>query len=181
MVGRAVGAKATFRRDYEYFLFDNDFRSFFDAESDCAARYDGGHLATFDSEEEYNAVTIWLQRTYTQTGSSSGIWLGYSDFDSEGHFMSIEDTSSMIPPYIKWAVGEANNYGGNENCALFRPADRYLNDVRCFRRLHYVCRRPGVQTVALLHVYGSNLKLLQFAIISISAFHYHVNTASQRK
>jgi len=134
----AVGPKDKYTAgDYDYYLFDGEFRSYTDAEMDCAARYDGGHLATFNDESEYNAVTIWLQWIYAQ---EKGIWMGYTDAYTEGTFVSIDGMNRTLPRYIEWASGEPDNYHVGENCAMFRPSDRYLNDVSCYSRKNYVCK-----------------------------------------
>ena len=67
-----------------------------------------------------------------------------TDAPSEGTFVSLVDGTSALPAWMPWAPDEPNNYGSGENCAMYRPENRYLNDVGCYSRRNYVCKAPNL-------------------------------------
>ena len=136
---------STFSRSHEYYLHNG--KSFLEASEDCQNLYRGGNLATFQDEDEWNAVKAWLLSDIT----GWEIWLGYTDQDSEGYWHSVEDGSGM-PGFMwpsAWMTDEPNNSGGDENCGMFKVGGDGVGDdvkgvdVNCGANYGYVCRRRG--------------------------------------
>ncbi|KAI8042545.1 hypothetical protein M5D96_003858 [Drosophila gunungcola] len=110
-----------------YFYIENNAKlSWTSAENTCRKR--GGHLAAFDNQKEFDAVTAKLHR-------NTPYWLGISDRKKEGEFVS---ESGNRPKILTFAHGEPNNQGGNEDCV-----DIYngvMNDLPCDLQRHFICQ-----------------------------------------
>jgi hypothetical protein len=71
------------------------------------------------------------------TFSVSEWWTGYTDRDVEGTFTWANGSTAR---YTNFAVGEPNDYGGNEDCVpLGRFGDYTWNDATCSNGFRYVC------------------------------------------
>ena len=137
-----------FVRMHKYYVI-NSPTTYWGAHDICRDRYRNGNLATFQDEIEWNAVKAWLD------SSSPGmeVWLGYTDQDTEGFWHSVDDDSGM-PDFLwpgVWISGEPNNWGGNENCGMFRVAvdgsDVQGNDADCNANYNFVCREAGAHRI----------------------------------
>ena len=68
--------------------------------------------------------------------SSTGYWVGITDNTHEGIYRNYND-GSTVSSFIKWAVGEPNNFYGNENCILSRSEGFY--DHGCEKFVRVLC------------------------------------------
>ncbi|XP_052854666.1 uncharacterized protein LOC128263575 [Drosophila gunungcola] len=131
-----------------YFYIENNAKlSWTSAENTCRKR--GGHLAAFDNQKEFDAVTAKLHR-------NTPYWLGISDRKKEGEFVS---ESGNRPKILTFAHGEPNNQGGNEDCV-----DIYngvMNDLPCDLQRHFICQldKDGDK---LQNQFAGNIRLLWF-------------------
>uniref|UniRef100_A0A6P4FJZ5 Hepatic lectin-like n=1 Tax=Drosophila rhopaloa TaxID=1041015 RepID=A0A6P4FJZ5_DRORH len=110
-----------------YFYIENNFKqTWIDAEDTC--RKMGGHLAAFQNQKEFNAVTAKLHHNIAY-------WLGISDREKEGEFVT---ASGNPPTFLTWNRGEPNNAGGKEDCVNIWNGK--INDVPCEFQRHYICQ-----------------------------------------
>jgi len=84
----------------------------------------GGNLVIIDTPAENQAVAqLMLQQLGSQAAERASCWLGVSDAEEEGVFRRLDGVvvpSSRPPlggppPFVKWAGGEPNNGGGDED------------------------------------------------------------------
>ena len=70
------------------------------------------------------------------------IWVGASDYDTEGTFTW---TGSQLPMHLtsSWHPTEPNDYGGKQDCVvLWTDSDDYpgtLADLSCKNKYRYFC------------------------------------------
>ena len=68
-----------------------------------------------------------------------GVWLGFSDVQREGHMVSVSDRRR--PGYVNWIKGQPDNYGGNEDCAMYWKDLTGWNDSPCSTKINFVCTK----------------------------------------
>uniref|UniRef100_A0A6P4F5N9 Lithostathine-1-alpha-like n=1 Tax=Drosophila rhopaloa TaxID=1041015 RepID=A0A6P4F5N9_DRORH len=113
------------------FYIENNFKqTWINAEDTC--RKMGGHLAAFQNQKEFNAVTAKLHYGIKY-------WLGINDREKEGEFVT---ASGNPPKYLTWAVGQPDNYDDNENCVHIW--DKMMNDLPCEFDQYYICQLDEV-------------------------------------
>jgi hypothetical protein len=108
--------------------------SFFDSERWCASN--GGHLAMIGSDDESRA----LQRVLgSPIGFEQSAWIGLVE-PQEGRWV----WSTGAPLTVeRWAPGEPNNAGGDENCGEVYPNSGLWNDLVCGAARALLCEsRP---------------------------------------
>ncbi|MCI8638897.1 MAG: zinc-ribbon domain-containing protein [Coprococcus sp.] len=81
-------------------------RTWTDADAYCQSQ--GGHLATVNSQEEFNQIVAKANETGCVV-----LWLGASRRDGNSDFQLVINEPDS---YYAWAAGEPNNEGGAENC-----------------------------------------------------------------
>lgn len=81
----------------------------------------GGHLVTFSSNEESEAINSLVSK-----GNRSGYWIGYTDIGHEGSWYSV--TGEAIA-YTNWDTEQPDDYWGIEDCALIKAYGKKWNDV----------------------------------------------------
>lgn len=110
-------------------------RTFPDAHAACADQ--GGELASLRSAEE-QAWAAWTMR------APNYYWIGLSDGVAEGTF-TWADGAALA--FTAWNVGEPNDGGGVEDCALvefgFADGPPTWNDAPCDAEVFTLCRIPG--------------------------------------
>ncbi|EDW87291.1 accessory gland protein Acp29AB [Drosophila yakuba] len=98
-------------------------KSMIDAAKTC--REKGGHLAAFRNEDEFEAVTRFVNKhTY--------FWLGFHR-NSTGVFVTATGNER---PFIKWESGEPKK-GGDQNCVVLFKS-RMLN-WKCCTAVSFIC------------------------------------------
>ncbi|XP_016978380.1 accessory gland protein Acp29AB-like [Drosophila rhopaloa] len=89
----------------------------------------GGHLAAFENNQEYNAITAKL--------SKSNYWLGINDLDRQGTFISL--ASGKRAPYLWWRSDEPKYNDSTQHCAYIYDGRMIVlscvNDV-----MHFICQ-----------------------------------------
>uniref|UniRef100_K1QSB5 Uncharacterized protein n=1 Tax=Magallana gigas TaxID=29159 RepID=K1QSB5_MAGGI len=56
----------------------------------------------------------WLNLQIQLRGNNHGVWLGYSDIQKEGQFVTL--SAAKVLQYTNWSKGEPNNVNGIEHC-----------------------------------------------------------------
>ena len=114
---------------HAYKIVDNQSISWPDARDAAAATTFGGstgYLITVTSQQEHD-FAYRLDKSY---------WLGLSDEESEGTFKWVTGPETGVEirtpegnvagQFEKWAIGQPNNYQGNEHyVGFYRPSDYY--------------------------------------------------------
>ena len=75
----------------------------------------------------------------TDTATENLIYIDGTNAASEGEFVS--STTNETLSYTNWRSGEPNNYGGNENCVLYRKNHGTWNDIACSTKLQAICEK----------------------------------------
>ena len=75
-------------------------------------------------------------------------WIGTYDIDIESTWLLSESRS--LAEFTKWAPGQPDNKGADENCAVIQ-ADGTWRDMMCHQYLNYICEKynPYVQPLLL--------------------------------
>uniref|UniRef100_A0A8W8P008 C-type lectin domain-containing protein n=1 Tax=Magallana gigas TaxID=29159 RepID=A0A8W8P008_MAGGI len=73
------------------------------------------------------------------SGNNHGVWLGYSDIQKEGQFVTL--SGAKVLQYSNWSKGEPNNVNGIEHCTGYFVNTKSWNDCICAGQLHYVCKK----------------------------------------
>ena len=74
------------------------------------------------------------------SGYTYGVWLGFSDIQTEGQFVSLTDARSVR--YANWMAGYPNNLNGAEHCAMYWWSHKGWNDSPCSQKINYACTKP---------------------------------------
>ncbi|MFZ5477905.1 MAG: MopE-related protein, partial [Myxococcota bacterium] len=102
-----------------------------DAQSACEAA--GMTLADVEDATE----NTWLWARAESHHAASNWWLGLSDVATEGTWAWESGSTST---YTNWRTGEPNDYGGAEDCVIWKDdGGGGWNDKSCADRLPYVC------------------------------------------
>ncbi|XP_016966125.1 C-type lectin domain family 10 member A [Drosophila biarmipes] len=101
----------------KYFYISDTEKTWSDAEKYCVDK--GGHLATFESEEELIAISSMLNR-------GSRYWLGVSDKDKWGEFVSV--ASGKKVSYLKWSPGEPDYWNELMHCVVLFEGAMRMNE-----------------------------------------------------
>ncbi|XP_062595568.1 C-type lectin 37Db-like [Saccostrea cucullata] len=80
----------------------------------------------------------WFDKQARLRGHSPQVWLGASDTQQEGKFISVSKAEGL--PYSHWLKGQPDNYGGGENCVTYWVSYRAMNDAPCNYKYTYVCK-----------------------------------------
>ncbi|MDP2308417.1 MAG: MopE-related protein [Pseudomonadota bacterium] len=113
------------------FLFCTPRVTWADAQAACASA--GYHLADVESASE----GAWIWAGAEPLDPSSGWWHGGNDRATEGAWAWDGGATST---YTDWRAAEPNDFGGNEDCALFADdGSAAWNDKACTTTLPYVC------------------------------------------
>ena len=94
----------------------------------------GGHLASFDTEETSEALRAALR---SPLGTGRALWMGLRAPRGPGSWAWV--TGEPLAS-ARWDEGEPNNFGGNEGCAEWLFADGSWNDTRCELEQGYLCQ-----------------------------------------
>ncbi|XP_062595558.1 CD209 antigen-like protein D [Saccostrea cucullata] len=81
----------------------------------------------------------WFDNQIRLRGHSPQIWLGASDTQQEGQFISV--SKAEVLPYNHWLKGQPDNVGGAEDCATYWLAYKAMNDAPCHYTYNYVCKK----------------------------------------
>ncbi|KAI8042823.1 accessory gland protein Acp29AB [Drosophila gunungcola] len=110
-----------------FYIEHNIFVNWRTAEQICIEI--GGHLAAFQNEQEYNAITAKLTK--------SNYWLGINDLAKQGTFISL--ASGKPAPYLRWRSNEPKYKDSTQHCAYIYSGRMIVlscvNDV-----MHFICQ-----------------------------------------
>lgn len=90
-------------------------------------------------ELQRKAEEDWIDLQCRVRGYAFGVWLGLSDLQNEGQFVTLSD--ARRPRYSNWIKGEPNNLRENEHCAMYWSLKKGWNDSPCTVKLNYVCKK----------------------------------------
>jgi hypothetical protein len=115
----------------KYYLYTSRM-SWSQAQATCRAR--GLHLATIYSEPLSTSLNNQIKAA---AGSVSSYWIGGTDSGkAEGKFRWADGYAWA---YSRWADGEPNDAGSNEDCVQVGTRDALWNDNKCGAELEFVC------------------------------------------
>jgi hypothetical protein len=122
--------------EYTYRVNTN-LLSWWEAQAHCISL--GGNLVTIRSDVENERVKVQADLA----SANSAFWIGLYDFGSEGQWRWV---GGEDPVFIKWFVGQPDDWGGAEDCAMIwsrsvgLPArSGFWNDRECDQKLASVC------------------------------------------
>ena len=124
-------------RDHEYWFQSGTF-TWDQAETYCVNTF-GGHLASFHSDQEYDAVINAL--TTAHWAEPRG-WIGLSDSVVEGTWTWSDGTSVV---WTKWGAGQPDNGGGGEDCAETNYVFPEWNDNPCSVTVGAICKSNALR------------------------------------
>ncbi|XP_062595582.1 lectin-like [Saccostrea cucullata] len=81
----------------------------------------------------------WFDNQIPLRGHSSQIWLGASDIQQEGKFISVSKAESLH--YSHWVREQPDNQGGREHCMTYWVSPKGMNDAPCDNKYNYVCKK----------------------------------------
>ncbi|XP_062595640.1 CD209 antigen-like protein C [Saccostrea cucullata] len=81
----------------------------------------------------------WFDLQFRLRGYQDQVWLGASDIQQEGKFVSVSNAERLH--YSHWISGQPNNSGGLEHCATYWIPKRGMNDSPCNLKFNYVCKK----------------------------------------
>nr|XP_017015860.2 C-type lectin 37Db-like [Drosophila takahashii] len=102
------------------------------SEADGICRQMGGHLASLQSNQEWQALEGIVSH-------SRFFWLDINDVASKGKYVS--ETTGENATFLKWDHNEPNNWNGNENCVHLKAVTFLMNDVSCSSTYNFICER----------------------------------------
>ncbi|XP_078666728.1 uncharacterized protein LOC144908760 isoform X1 [Branchiostoma floridae x Branchiostoma belcheri] len=107
------------------------------AESECSGL--GATLASINNENQH----MFLSEYLNVVNPGENHWIGLEDRATENQFMYSDSTP--LGKFMKWAPGEPNDQGKDEDCVeMFPNGGGYFrwNDESCCRDRHYICQAP---------------------------------------
>lgn len=116
------------------YYFSTSTASFLDAMGACHL-LDAEMILLQNAEEEK-----WLDLQFRIRGYPvhRQVWLGASDVQHEGRFISVSDAEGLR--YSHWVRGQPDNLGGREHCATYWIQNKGMNDAPCNNKYNYVCK-----------------------------------------
>ena len=76
------------------------------------------------------------------------VWLGYTDKEDEGKFISYKNRKPLVLDGMKWSIGEPNN-NGNQDCVTYSSELGTLGDSSCTLKCHAACKVTGFVSFTL--------------------------------
>ncbi|XP_060555140.1 C-type lectin domain family 10 member A-like [Ruditapes philippinarum] len=118
------------------YLFGHQKLSFFSAESYCNQHK--AYLVHINDATEDSFI-----REHLRDMKGLSWWIGLTDDDIENTWKLYG--TNEIADFTNWAPGQPNDYGSNEDCAVFEMTPGYgekWNDAPCSTLLLPICERP---------------------------------------
>ncbi|XP_061165689.1 perlucin-like protein [Saccostrea echinata] len=81
----------------------------------------------------------WFDLQVRLRGYRDQVWLGASDIQQEGKFISVSNAERLH--YSHWLRGQPNNSAGGEDCATYWIPLKGMNDSPCNVTFNYVCKK----------------------------------------
>ncbi|XP_071174078.1 perlucin-like protein isoform X2 [Mytilus edulis] len=119
-------------KDHCYF-FSPDTKTWQNADKQCKNM--GSYLVKITDSAENSWVVDMITKSVKHY---YGSWMGAADFENEGHWKWMHDSSKVL--YTNWSVIQPDNKN-NEDCGHFWSAHQYKwNDAQCnLDRMGYIC------------------------------------------
>nr|XP_034316065.1 perlucin-like protein [Crassostrea gigas] len=115
------------------YYFSSGDATFKDAMISCISI--GAGLLEFQNKIE----ETWVDLQIKHRGYTKGVWLGYSDIQKEGRYVSMSNAEEL--GYNNWHKTEPNNAGGIEHCAAIHVQYVGWVDVHCTAKFNFVCKK----------------------------------------
>ncbi len=112
------------------------------AEADAVCGWLGMSLWIIDDADEAESLRVSLQLLLN--GGANGWWVGLTDAEVEGEFRWL-DGRPVADGHGVWLEGEPNDFQMGEDCGLWYPQARGLNDGDCAMPSRFVCEPPSVE------------------------------------
>ncbi|XP_035668640.1 glutenin, high molecular weight subunit DY10-like isoform X3 [Branchiostoma floridae] len=125
------------RHDRICYSFSGSPVNYTTAEGECSEL--GASLATINNENQH----MFLSEYLNVVNPGENHWIGLEDRATENQFMYADSTP--LGKFMKWAEGEPNDQGKDEDCVeMFPNGGGYFrwNDESCCRDRHYICQAP---------------------------------------
>ncbi|XP_053382480.1 C-type lectin domain family 4 member F-like isoform X2 [Mercenaria mercenaria] len=129
-----------------YFFHTDDRYKWRNANSFCSAHQ--AHLAIIETaEEDHFLKQQSSQRIHEHGDSDSGVWVGGSDDDNEGHWEWIDGfshTSKPMQGYTNWYPGEPDSGDGEhgEDCmCMIGEKGFQWQDYHCGKHMFFICEK----------------------------------------
>ncbi|XP_052695336.1 perlucin-like protein [Crassostrea angulata] len=129
--GHCQNGWAQFKSNCYYFSsIDATFK---DAMISCISI--GANLLEFHNKRE----EAWVYLQIKHRGYAKGVWLGYSDIQKEGHYVTMSNAEDL--GYQNWHKGEPNDWQKNEHCAAIHFQYAGWVDYHCTAKYNYICKK----------------------------------------
>ncbi|XP_019622934.1 PREDICTED: uncharacterized protein LOC109468989 isoform X2 [Branchiostoma belcheri] len=125
------------RHDRICYSFSSAPVNYTTAETECSEL--GATLASINNENQH----MFLSEYLNVVNPGENHWIGLEDRATENQFMYSDSTP--LGKFMKWAPGEPNDQGKDEDCVeMFPNGGGYFrwNDESCCRDRHYICQAP---------------------------------------
>ena len=98
----------------------------------------GGMMAVAVDQD----TTDLMNESFVSSGKAGGFYTGYTDREVEDVWVDVNEKKPITWP--NWDVGEPNNWGSNQNCAVFGTFQHplHVDDVECYYKYFPVCKLP---------------------------------------
>ena len=121
-----------------------------EAENYCLDTF-GTHLATITSENENGKLR--MARTEAGIATSSRLWFGFNDLDSEGTW---EWTDGTDVSCTNWCPGKPNDGSSGQDCSSMYPStsiqssyNTTWDDNFCYNEYPFVCNKDTLTTTSM--------------------------------
>ncbi|XP_061682933.1 galactose-specific lectin nattectin-like [Syngnathoides biaculeatus] len=115
------------------YIYQNDARTFSDAESVCNVL--GGNLVSITSLKEHALVVELIRH---EAGAVVDTWIGAHDAVEEGEFFW---TDGEVFKFTNFGPNQPDNNGGVEDCFEIEGDDSLWDDDECSEENPFVCSR----------------------------------------
>ena len=126
------------------FLFESYFNTFSHGVEFCSKL--GGEIAVPGHNVPLQQWKDFLREmsSWRSVGGGKGyVWSGYTDWEREGSFLSVL-SPGLEMAWQDWEEGQPNDWGGREDCVVYRSREEDLRDVPCQSNdVAVVCQVPG--------------------------------------
>jgi len=102
------------------------------SEAERFCRQMGGHLASLQSNQEWQALEEIVNH-------GQFFWVDINDTVTKGKYMS--ETTGEDASFLKWDYNEPNNWNGDERCVHLKAVTFLMNDAPCSSSYNFICER----------------------------------------
>ena len=130
-------------KEHQLFLFESYFNTLGQGLEFCSKL--GGEIAVPGHNVPRHHWQQFLREIpdWRSVGGGRGyVWSGYTDQEVEGRFVSVL-SSDLEMAWQDWEAGQPNDWGGREDCVVYRSQVEDLRDISCQNNnVAIVCQVP---------------------------------------